>query len=122
MFLIGWPRWMLLAAAMVITATFLALPATQLGRRALLREISLPAVTTPAAALPPSSSRARACVTRRGLCSVGHVRAGDPCSCPYPLHGNMPGHVEPVGGPLARATHSRDWPSEAESEDPLFGP
>jgi hypothetical protein len=69
MSLTGWPRWMLLAAVMAITATF---------------------------------------------------RAGDPCSCPDPLHGSISGHVEPVGGPLVRG-HLRDWPSE-EAEGPLLGP
>ena len=120
MSLTGWPRWMLLAAVMAITATFLALPAVQLGNRALQHRGPLPAVTAPAAPLLAPSTPARACVTRRGLCPIGLVRAGDPCSCPDPLHGSVSGHVEPVGGPLVRG-HSRDWPSE-EAEDPLLGP
>ena len=120
MSLTGWPRWMLLAAVMAITATFLALPAVQLGNRALQHGVPLPAVTAPAAPLLTPSIPARACVTRRGLCPIGLVRAGDPCSCPDPLHGSVSGHVEPVGGPLVRG-HSRDWPSE-EAEGPLFGP
>jgi hypothetical protein len=118
----GWPNWMLLPAAMAITAaTFLALPAVQPGNRALRHGGVLPAV--PAAAAPPAapSTPARVCVTRRGLCPIGPVRAGDPCRCPDPLHGSAPGHVEPAGGPPARATRSRDWPSE-EAEDFLFGP
>jgi hypothetical protein len=118
----GWPSWMLLSAVMAITAAaFLALPAVQSGNRALRHGGVLPAV--PFAAAPPvaSSIPARVCVTRRGLCPVGPVRAGDPCRCPDPLRGSAPGHVEPVGGPPARATRSRDWPSE-EAEDLLFGP
>ena len=122
MSLTGWPRWMLLSAAMAITATFLALPAVQLGTRPLQHRGPLPAVTTAAAPLPTPAIVARVCVCSRGMCAVGLVRAGDPCSCPDPLHGNMAGHVELVGGPLARATHLRDWPSEAEAYDPLFGP
>jgi hypothetical protein len=125
MSLASWPRWMLLPAAMAITAaTFLALPAVQPGNRALRHGGPLPAV--PFAAAPPvaPSTPARVCVTRRGLCPVGPVRAGDPCRCPDPLHGSVPGHVEPVGGPPARATRSRDWPpsGEAAEDAPPFGP
>jgi hypothetical protein len=118
MSLTGWPRWMLLAAVMAITATFLALPVAQLGTRALQRWGLLPAVTAAAAPFLTPSTPARGCVTRRGLCPIGLVRAGDPCSCPDPLNGSIPCHVEPVGGPLALG-HSRDWPNEA-AEDPLF--
>ena len=121
MSLTGWPRWMLLAAVMAITATFLALPAVQQGNRALQHRGPLPAVTAPAAPLLAPSIPARACVTRRGLCPIGLVRAGDPCSCPDPLHGSVSGHVERVGGPSARATHTRDWPGE-EAEGPVLGP
>ena len=122
MSLAGWPSWMLLSAAMAITAAaFLALPAVQSGNRALRHGGVLPAVPFAAAPAVAPSIPARVCVTRRGLCPVGPVRAGDPCRCPDPLHGSAPGHVEPVGGPLARATRSRDWPSEGE-EDLLFGP
>jgi hypothetical protein len=113
---------MLLSAAMAITAAaFLALPAVRSGNGALRHGGVPPAV--PAAAAPPValSIPARVCVTRRGLCPIGPVRAGDPCRCPDPLHGSAPGHVEPVGGPLARATRSRAWPSEG-AEDFLFGP
>ena len=122
MFLTIWPRWMLLAAVMAITATFLALPAVRLGNRALQHQARLPAVAVPAAPLFTPSTPARVCVTRQGLCLVGLVRAGDPCRCPDPLHGSVSGHVEPVGGPLAYP-HSRNWPNEAEgAEHPLFGP
>ena len=110
---------MLLAAAMAITATFLALPAVQQGNRALQHRGPLPAVTGAAPLLTPSIL-ARACVTRRGLCPIGLVRAGDPCSCPDPLHGSVSGHVEPVGGPPTR-TQPRDWPSE-DPLDTLYGP
>jgi hypothetical protein len=118
------PRLMLLAAVMAITATFLALPAGRLGNRALQHQALLPAVIVPAAPFFTPSTAARVCVTRRGLCPVGLVRAGDPCSCPDPLHGSVSGHVEPVGGPLAYP-HSRNWPSEEEEEESgraLFGP
>ena len=118
----SWPRWMLVAAVMAITAaTFLALPAGQPGNRALRHGAPLPAVPFAAAPLFTPPTPARVCVTRRGLCPIGPVRAGDPCRCPDPLHGSAPGHVEPVGGPPARATRSRDWPSEG-AEDFLFGP
>jgi hypothetical protein len=113
---------MLVAAATAITAaTFLALPAVQPGNRALRHGGPLPAVAAVAAPLFTPPTPARVCVTRQGLCPVGPVRAGDPCRCPDPLHGSAPGHVEPVGGPLAYP-RSRNWPSEEEAEDPLFGP
>ena len=117
------PRLMLLAAVMAITATFLALPAGRLGNRALQHGSPLPALTVPAAPLFTPLTAARVCVTRRSLCPIGLVRAGDPCSCPDPLHGSVSGHVEPVGGPLAYP-HSRNWPSEEEEESgrALFGP
>jgi hypothetical protein len=35
-------------------------------------------------ALAIASTAARVCVTRRSLCPIGLVRAGDPCSCPDP--------------------------------------
>ncbi len=121
MSLTAWPRWMLLSAVMAITATFLSLPAVQLGNLALQHGGPLPAVAAMVAPLFTPSTPAWVCVTRRSLCPVGLVRAGDPCRCPAPLHGSMSGHVEPVGGPLAYP-HSRNWPSEEEAEDPLFGP
>jgi hypothetical protein len=120
MSLTGWPRWMLLAAAMAITATFLALPAVRLETRPHQQRGPRPAMTAAAALLLTPSTAARGCVTPRGMCAIGRVRAGDPCSCPDSLHGSMPGHVELVGGPLAHG-HSRDWPSVA-AEDPLLRP
>ena len=122
MSLTAWPRWTLLAAAMAITATFLALPAGRLENRALQHGRPLPATIVTAASLVTASTAARVCVTRRSLCPIGLVRAGDPCSCPDPLHGSISGHVEPVGGPLAYPG-SRNWPSaEEESESAFFGP
>jgi hypothetical protein len=119
--LTGWLRWMLLSAVMAATATFfLALPAVQLGNRALQHRVALPAVTTAAVPLLAPSTPARVCVTRHGLCPIGLVRAGDPCRCPDSLHGSVPGRVEMVGGPPA-PTRLRDRPSE-EAGDPLFGP
>src|SRR5215212_1876244 len=115
MFLTTWPRWTPLAAAMAITATFLALPAARLGNRALQHGSPLPALTVPAAPFFTPLTAARVCVTRRGLCPTGLVRAGDPCRCPDPLHGSVSGHVEPAGGPFAYP-HSRNWPSEEEEE------
>jgi hypothetical protein len=93
----------------------------RLGNRALQHRVPRSAVTAVVAPLFTPSTPARVCVTRQGLCLVGLVRAGDPCSCPDPLHGSVSGHVEPVGGPLAYP-HSRNWPSEEEAEDFLFGP
>jgi hypothetical protein len=121
MFLTAWPRWMLLSAAMAITAIFLTFPAMLMGNHTLQHQVPLPAGTVAAAPLFTPSPVARVCVTRRGLCPIGLVRAGDPCSCPDPLQGGVSGHVEPVGGPLAYP-HSRNWPSEEEAEKPLFGP
>ena len=113
---------MLLAAVMAITATFLALPAGRLGNLALQHQALLRAVIVPAAPFFTPSTAARVCVTRRSLCPIGLVRAGDPCNCPDPLHGSVSGHVEPVGGPLAYP-HSRNWPGEEEeSGRALFGP
>ena len=112
---------MLLSAAMAITATFLALPAGRLGNLALQHRGLRPAVTAVMAPLVTASTAARVCVTRRSLCPIGLVRAGDPCSCPDPLHGSVSGHVEPVAGPLAYP-HSRNWPSEEESGRALFRP
>jgi hypothetical protein len=120
MSLTGWPRWLLLSAVMAIIAAFLALPAVRLGNRTFQHQGLLPAVTAPAAPLLTPSTSARACVTRRGLCPIGLIRAGDLCRCPDPLHGSVSGHVEPVGGPLVRGD-SRDWPGE-EAEDPLSAP
>src|SRR5215212_3430182 len=115
MSLTGWPRWLLLSAVMAIIVAFLALPAVQLGNRTFQHRGPLPAVTAPAAPLLTPSTSARACVTRRGLCPIGLVRAGDLCRCPDPLHGSVSGHVEPAGGPFAYP-HSRNWPSEEEEE------
>jgi hypothetical protein len=56
-------------------------------------------------------------VTRAGFCPIGLVR---PCSCPDPVHGNVIGHVETVGGPVTKG-ESRDWPSE-DAVDSLYGP
>ncbi len=73
-------------------------------------------------ATPPTAPPARVCVTRGGFCPVGLVRAGDPCSCPDNLDGNVPGYVELVrGGSAQRAT--RTWPTRDEPDrdeaDPL---
>ena len=121
MSLTAWPRWTLLAAVMAITATSLALPGARLENRAFQHGGRLPATIVTAASLVTASTAARVCVTRRSLCPIGLVRAGDPCSCPDPLHGSVSGHVEPVGGPLAYP-YSRNWPSEEESGSAFFGP
>ena len=110
---------MLLAAALAVTAVLLGPAALHLGKRAVRHETAPPATTAPAAPPVPSSPE-RVCVTPAGLCPIGLVRAGDPCTCPDPLHGNVAGHVEPVGGPPTR-TRPRDWPSE-DPLDTLYGP
>ena len=74
-------------------------------------------VAVAAAKTPP----ARICVTRHGACSIGLVRAGDPCSCWYSIHGNVRGRVE-----LVRSAIDRNQPGQAEdpleSLSPLYGP
>ena len=119
MFPFVWPRRMLLAAALAIVA-LLAAPALHLGQRAVRPVAVLPAATDPVATIPGRSITERVCVTRAGFCPIGPVRAGDPCSCPDPLHGNVGGHVETVGGPLAHPK-SRDWPG-GDGVDGLYGP
>jgi hypothetical protein len=104
---------MLFAAALAIVAIVLALPVLHLGERAARNATAPPAA--PAGLLDPR----RVCVTRAGLCPVGAVRAGDPCTCPDPIRGNVVGHVETVGGPPSDAS-PRDWPGD--TEDLLYGP
>jgi hypothetical protein len=115
-----WPRRILLAAALAIAAVLLAAPALHLGKRAAWHATALPAATAPAAPVRVQPIPERVCVTPAGFCPIGLVRAGDPCSCPDPLHGNVAGHVETVGGPLTR-TESRDWPG-GDGVDGLYGP
>lgn len=107
-----WPRRVLLAAALAVAAILLALPALRLGESA-VRDATKPAAAT---LLDPK----RVCVTRAGLCPVGTVRAGDPCTCPDPVQGNVGGHVETVRGPPV-VTNLRDWPGGG-AEDLLYGP
>ena len=107
-----WPRRMLLAAALAVVTIVLALPALHLGEGAVRDATKPPAATL----LDPG----RVCVTRAGLCPIGAVRIGDPCTCPDPLQGNVVGHVEVVGGPPA-ITNPRDWPG-GDAEDLLYGP
>lgn len=70
------------------------------------------AVTMPAELTP-----ARVCVTQLGMCLVGLVRRGDPCSCPDTLYGNVPGQVESVRGTPGRVD-TRKWPAR-DVEDSL---
>ena len=76
---------------------------------------------TPHVAAPPQAPPARVCVTRHGACSVGLIRAGDPCSCPYSLYGNVPGRVELVPKATGGGRPGRDE-DPLESLGPLFGP
>jgi hypothetical protein len=109
---IVWPRRILPAAALAIAAILLALLSLHVASSA-LRDAAKPATST---LLDPR----RVCVTRAGLCPTGTVRAGDPCTCPNPVQGNVPGHVETIDGPPAIAK-SRDWPGGG-AEDLLYGP
>jgi hypothetical protein len=62
---------------------------------------------------------AKVCVTRQALCLAGGgQRSGDPCSCPHPLRGSMPGYVDQAGGTSERPPQARGWP-EADGPDPL---
>lgn len=111
--LTAYPRRMLLVAALAVAAVAVAVPALQRGERA-SRQAAAP---SPAAA--GSANPLRVCVTRAGLCPIGAVRAGDPCTCSDPLRGTVTGHVETVGGPPGTAS-PRDWPGEPE--ELLYGP
>jgi hypothetical protein len=121
--------WLPLAAAAAVAATLLVFLTARPGDQAPRHR---PPPTGPAAAPLASPVLPRVCVTRYGLCPIGPVQAGSPCGCPHPLHGSVPGHVEPVGDAPASAG-SLYWPSrEAEEEDdpedplarlgPLHGP
>lgn len=112
-----WPRWVLLAVVLAIVLVLLASPALHLGERAAGHATAPPAPATARAGL---FDPGRVCVTRAGLCPIGAVRAGDPCTCPDPLQGNVVGHVEAVGGPPV-VTNPRDWPG-GDAEDLLYGP
>ena len=109
--LIQVPRRSIPTSLVTIPSSLLALPALHVG------ESAVPDTARPAAATPLDPERV--CVTRAGLCPIGAVRAGDPCTCPDPVRGNVAGHVETVAGPPA-VTNPRDWPGGAE--DMLYGP
>jgi hypothetical protein len=51
---------------------------------------------SPSATRPtPTSAQPGICVTEHGLCgAAASTRTGDPCSCPHPLRGFVPGYVE----------------------------
>ncbi|MFO1074744.1 MAG: hypothetical protein U1E17_19050 [Geminicoccaceae bacterium] len=108
------PRRMLLVAALAVAAVAAAVPALQRSERA-ARPV---AAASPATAAP--ANPLRVCVTRAGLCPIGAVRAGDPCTCSDPLRGTVPGHVETVGGPPSAGSR-RDWPGSG-AEELLYGP
>jgi hypothetical protein len=78
-----------------------------------------PGTIAPAAG-PPVPPPTRVCVTGRGFCPVGPVRAGDPCSCPDLLAGNVPGRVELVGSGAGDSGATRGWP-DRHAGDPLDG-
>jgi hypothetical protein len=109
-----WPPWRpVLLAALLATALALALVASSAARRADRGHVGAP---------PGAGAAARACVTPRGVCPIAAgARAGDPCGCPHPLRGSVPGHVERVGGAGAPAlAGGRDWPGEGQGPaDPL---
>lgn len=104
---------MLLVAVLAVAAVALAVPALQRGQ-GVTRQTAAPSAATAGPA-----NLLRVCVTRAGLCPIGAVRAGDPCTCSDPLRGTVTGHVETVGGPPAAAS-PRDWPGAPE--DLLYGP
>lgn len=54
------------------------------------------------AAPPARMTTARVCVSPWGFCPVPMMRTGDPCSCPHPLHGAVPGRVVPLDALEAR--------------------
>ena len=41
----------------------------------------------------------RMCVSLAGLCAAPPLRLGDPCSCPHPIRGMMPGRIERLDQP-----------------------
>jgi hypothetical protein len=63
----------------------------------------------------------KVCVTRQTLCLASAARrTGDPCGCPHPLRGNVPGYVERVGGTPERPFGASRWRDQRQS-DPLDG-
>jgi hypothetical protein len=105
-----WPALLLLGAIAVLVYA-----ATSPGWRG--------GVTSWQAAVPPATrdqavlrAPARVCVTRFTLCPTAPARAGDPCSCPHPLRGLVPGHVETVGT-APRRPGGRHWPDRQDPRD-----
>jgi hypothetical protein len=115
-------RSILLVALLLTLACALALGAASFDRRATVsRSAPQVAITTPAPAAPP-----RVCVTAEGLCGAPFVPAGDPCRCPHPLRGMVPGHVELLGHE-PRRPRSSHWARTAPADelydwDGLVGP
>jgi hypothetical protein len=126
MSLTRWLPWMLPSSVIVITATFVALLSARPGDRALQHRVRPSMVSTstelPRAAVVLSTPLAlsRVCMTRYGMCPIGPVPTGDPCDCPHPLRGSVPGRAALLGD-TAVGIDARYWPSgkTEEAEDPL---
>jgi hypothetical protein len=84
---------------------------------------ALPKALEPGATMRygPSMAGRGVCVTRHGLCQAPIARAGDPCSCPHPLRGSVPGHLERLGAAAPARSRSSDWPAEEPAEDEIHG-
>ena len=97
------PRWAAILIASLVASSAVALFA-ELGptaRRAL--PVALAREWVPPSSRPALVSAAeplRMCSTRYGYCPVGPLRAFDPCRCPHPLRGSVPGKVWVLGGTL----------------------
>lgn len=117
MLLQRWPPWLLtlLALGTVAVLTLALSISSPHGGRSIVQPSTRPGAIEPEAGPP---MLARICVTRHGFCPVGAAPAGEPCGCPHPLRGSVPGHVQPLGGGASPGALGRDWP-EDEAEDPL---
>ena len=122
MFLQRWPPWLLVLLALV---TLAAVSGAWTGTRRTLPRAAVPATgldhQNRLSGIAPEAgpgAPVRICVTRHGFCQVGAARTGDPCGCPHPLQGNVPGHVERVGG-TPWSGRTRDWPELDDADDPL---
>ncbi len=118
-----WLPWMLFSSVIPITVTFLALLSTRPGDGA-LQHRAQPSTISTSTELPRTTVvlstplfLSRVCMTRYGMCPINPVPAGAPCSCPHPLRGSVPGHVELLGGSSIR-TGLHGWLNQ-EAEDPL---
>lgn len=106
-------RSILLVTLLLTLACALALGAASFDRRASALRRSAPQVAVTA---PPPAAQPRVCVTIEGLCGAPSAPAGDPCRCPHPLRGMVPGHVEILGGEPHRP-RSRHWANTAPADE-----